>query len=261
MWERMIGEGLTRFRRLETKEVNNPEDIKAFFNACSHDYARKHGHSERLLSYRIGIIKDTVRPDVHHVVLDVGCGIGHYLLHLAKDIGRGIGIDFSEPMIATAIESTEDSPWREKLDFRVDNAEQLSTVSESDIDIVMCVGAIEHMRKKRTILASAYRVLKPGGQIILLTPNGRYLWYRLIAPALRLDTKHLSTDSFLGSQEIGQLLRIAGFINVSIGYWTFIPKGDMHPFIGRILSILDGIGSLFQASSLRGGLLATARKG
>jgi 2-polyprenyl-6-hydroxyphenyl methylase/3-demethylubiquinone-9 3-methyltransferase len=251
---------LRKFRRLKTKQVCRTEDIKVFFDECASDYAEKHGNLDRLINYRISLIKEAVQPRINHLVLDLGCGIGHYLSELAGLIGHGIGIDISDNMIKTAKELISGSPWREKLTFLVDNAEQLSTIADSSFDIIMCIGALEHMPKKDAVLASGYHVLKPGGQFVCLTPNGGYLWYRFIAPMLRLDTKHLSTDTFLNRYAMEQLLGASGFSDVSIGYWTFIPKGDIHPVLSAILQVLDRLGAFFQLGSLRGGLLVTARK-
>lgn len=252
---------LTRIRRLRTKKVENTEEIRAFFDACSHGYAEKHGHSQRLMRYRIGLIEEAVHPEPQDVVLDVGCGIGHYLMALARRIGHGIGIDFSDRMIESARGRIADLPWRGKLSFRVDNAEKLGTIPDSSVDIVMCIGAFEHMINRDAVLSSAHRVLKPGGRIVLMTPNGSYFWYRSIAPILRLDTRHLSTDRFLEGKVVARMLRSAGFGDVSLGCWTFIPKGDIHPLVGVFLGILDGVGKFCGISALRGGLIATARRG
>lgn len=252
--ESMIG----RFRRLETTVVRNGEDIKAFFDGCFDDYISKHGHSERVLTYRLGLIEKAAQPGADDAVLDIGCGIGHYLIAMAKSIGRGVGIDFSDHMVEAASERANESPWGAKLSFRIDDAEELRTISDSSVDVAMCIGALEHMPKKDRVLSSAHRVLKQGGRLVLMTPNGGYVWYRFIAPVLELDTKHLSTDTFLEGRAISRLLHRAGFRDVSIGWWTFIPRGDMHPVLNTILQVLDRAGRFFRIPSLRGGLIVTA---
>ncbi|NIO06382.1 MAG: methyltransferase domain-containing protein [Proteobacteria bacterium] len=256
----MFGITVRTFRRLETKQVENKEEIRAFFDACSHEYADQHGRSERLLKDRIALIKRVTRPESHHVVLDLGCGIGHYLMALAGDIGRGVGIDFSHSMIKAAKKRVSKSPWREKLEFRIDDAEELQTISNASVDMVMCMGALEHIPKRDAVLSSANRVLKRGGQIVLMTPNGGYVWYQFMAPVFRFDTQHLSTDQFLEAQTIAYLLSQADFTDVSYSWWTFIPRGDMHPMFSGFLLLLDWLGKFFHIPGFRGGLIATARK-
>lgn len=107
-------------------------------------------------------------------------------------------------------------------------------------------------------LREACRVLKPGGVFVCLTPNADYVWYAGIAPWLRLGTRHLSTDRFLGRKELADLLETAGFEVERVGSWTFIPRGDMPAYLARILTLLDGIGRLFRIPSLRGGLYCRA---
>ena len=78
--------------------------------------------------------------------------------------------------------------------LRVDPAEELASIEDSAIDIVLCVGALEHMLDRALVVSQVTRVLRPGGKFVLLTPQGGYCWYMLLAPALGIATRHLSTD-------------------------------------------------------------------
>jgi ubiquinone/menaquinone biosynthesis C-methylase UbiE len=247
-------------RRLVTTRVQSTADIKNFFDHAARVYSEQHGHPERLLIYRIGLIKRHARPRNDEVVLDVGCGNGHHLLALAGDIGRGIGVDLSPAMVEIAQARRRDSTWQAKLTFRSDDAEQLGTLAESSIDLAMCVGALEHMLNKSAVLINAHRVLKPQGRFFCLTTNGGYVWYRRLAPLLGLETRHLSTDRFLKRDELVRLLTEAGFSRVHTGCWTFIPRGDMPAILGMICQGLDLIGRVLRISSLRGGLWVCAWK-
>jgi 2-polyprenyl-6-hydroxyphenyl methylase/3-demethylubiquinone-9 3-methyltransferase len=249
-----------KLSRLKTQQVENSEDIKAFFDESAPDYAEKHGDSGELLANPLRLIRKTIHPSSNDIILDIGCGIGHYLLALANDIGHGIGIDFSAEMIASAKKRAADSPWQGKLTFKLDEAEQLSTIPDCAIDSIICVGALEHMVRKAVVLTSGYRVLKPGGQFMCLTPNANFLWYRFIAPLLNLDTKHLSTDAFLNGRNLKGLLQSTGYINTVVDYWTFIPTGDLSSSLSRLCRLLDKLGTFFLPDSLRSGLVVTAQK-
>lgn len=248
------------FRKLTTTPVNSTVDIKAFFDQCAHAYSEQHGHPERLLNYRIRLIKQHAQLCTDDVVLDIGCGNGHHLLALAGEIGRGIGIDLSSGMIEVAQKRLQNSPWQETLTFLVDNGEELFTIAQHSIDVAICIGAFEHMPNKPSVLASIYRVLNAQRRFICLTLNGGYLWYRVIAPLLGLESKHLSTDKFLTRNELVHLLTDSGFRRIQVRYWTFIPEGDIPFIIGFVLQGLDRIGKLFRVNSLRGGLLVCAWK-
>lgn len=248
------------FKKLITKPVQTTKDIKAFFDQCAHTYSEQHGHPDRLLNYRIGLIKQCVPICPNDVVLDIGCGNGHHLFALADDLGRGIGVDLSSEMIAVANEHLRTSPWQKKMTFQVDNAEELFTVPDHSVDMVLCIGAFEHMLNKSAVLLSVYRLLKSHGCFFCLTPNGDYLWYRFLAALLRLNTKHLSTDEFLTHSEMERLLAQSGFVRVQTGNWTFIPKGDMYPTLGILLQVMNGVGQFFKIKRLRGGLWVCAWK-
>jgi SAM-dependent methyltransferase len=144
-------------------------------------YAETHGDPSSLLRYRLSLIHERAHFQPTDVVLEIGCGNGLHLLALADSFGRGIGIDLSPAMLRVARRHVTRSPWQGKLQFTVDLAEQLSSVADASIDVIFSVGALEHMLDKRRVIANAFRVLKPGGRFICLTPNGHYLWYRWLA--------------------------------------------------------------------------------
>lgn len=248
------------FRKLTTTPAHSTANTKTFFDNCAVAYSEQHGHPERLLNYRIGLIRKYAQPCRDDVVLDLGCGNGHHLFALAEEIVHGIGIDLSSSMIEVAQAHLRNSSLQGKITFLVDNGEEMRTIPEQSIDLVICIGALEHMLDKRAVVSNVYRLLKPRGRFFCLTPHGGYLWYRALAPLLRMDTKHLSTDEFLKRHELVNLLEESGFLHLQVGYWTFIPKGDMPSFLAFVLTGLDKIGKLFRANSLRGGLSVCAWK-
>lgn len=247
-------------RKLVTTQVRSSADIRDFFDNFAHAYSERHGHPDRLLNYRVALIKRYAKACDDDVVLDIGCGNGHHLSALAGEIGSGIGVDLSPAMIEVAQKRLRDSPWQDKLTFISDDGESLASLSEGSIDLAMCVGALEHMLDKAAVLASAHRVLKPGGRFFCLTLNGGYFWYQALAPLLGLETRHLSTDRFLKRDELARLLAEAGFHRIEIGCWTFIPRADMPSVLGLICQGLDVIGRVLRISSLRGGLWVCAWK-
>jgi SAM-dependent methyltransferase len=247
-------------RKLVTTQVQTTADIKDFFDNCAPAYSEQHGHPERLLNYRIALIKQHAEPRDDEVVLDVGCGNGHHLFALAGEIGRGIGVDLSPAMIGVAQERLRGSPWQGKLTFLSDDGESLGTVAERSIDLALCVGALEHMLNKAAALANAHRILKDEGRFFCLTVNGGHVWYRALAPLLGLETRHLSTDKFLRRDELVSLFAACGFRRIKVGCWRFIPSGDMPPALGLICRGLDIVGRILRIDSLRGGLWICARK-
>jgi 2-polyprenyl-6-hydroxyphenyl methylase/3-demethylubiquinone-9 3-methyltransferase len=239
----------------------NTTDITSFFDQCaSTGSPEQHGPPQRLLEYRLALVRKLARPRPGDVVLDLGCGNGHHLLALGPDVVRGIGIDVSPGMIELARTRLRNSPWRANLTFEVDDAEKLEAIADHSIDLAICIGAFEHMLDKRAVLDSIYRVLKFGGRFFCLTPNADYVWYRTIAPLLGFATKHLSSDRRLTQDEFSVLLGQTGFRHIRSAPWTFIPKGDMPALVALLLTGLDAIGRHARLDSLRGGLAVSASK-
>jgi len=98
-------------------------------------------------------------------VLDIGCGRGVFLQLLAEAQIEAFGIDHSEEALAVC---------REK-GFKVrgqDARAYLSAESES-FGGIFCSHVIEHMGYEDALafLQLCYRALRPGGRLLLITPN------------------------------------------------------------------------------------------
>ena len=250
-----------RFREVVPTSCYNTTDIKFFFDQCaSTGSPEQHGPPQRLLEYRLALVRKLARPRPGDVVLDLGCGNGHHLLALGPEVVRGIGIDVSPLMIELARTRLRNSPWTTNLTFEVDDAEELKGIADQSIDLAICMGAFEHMLDKRAVLDSIYRALKFGGCFFSLAPNADYVWYRTIAPRLEFATNHLSSDRRLTQVEFTVLLDQAGFRHIRSAPWTFIPKGDMPALVALLLTVLDAIGRHARLDSLRGGLALCAWK-
>ncbi|MCC6890661.1 MAG: methyltransferase domain-containing protein [Hyphomicrobiales bacterium] len=248
-------------RGVVTTPSHDTADIRSFFDQCaSTGSLEQHGHPQRLLEYRLALVRSLARPRSADVVLDIGCGSGHHLLALAPEVARGIGVDVSPGMIELARTRLRNSPCGSNLTFEVDNAEELNAIADRSVDLAICIGAFEHMLDKRAVLASIYRVLKFGGRFFCLTLHADYVWYRAIAPVLGFGTKHLSSDRILTRDQFSALLDQAGFRQIRSFPWTFIPKGDMPAPVALLLTALDVIGRYARLDSFRGGLSLCAWK-
>jgi ubiquinone/menaquinone biosynthesis C-methylase UbiE len=251
----------SRFRGVVTTPSYSATDIRSFFDqSASTGSPEEHGHPQRLLEYRLALLRNLARPRPTDVVLDLGCGNGHHLLTLGPEVARGIGIDISPGMIELARARLRSSPRQANLTFEVDNADELKEIADESVDLAICIGAVEHMLDKRAVLASIYKVLKFGGRFFCLAPRADYIWYRTIAPLLGFATKHLSSDRMLTHDEFCALLDQAGFRRIRSAPWTFVPKGDMPALVAILLTVLDAIGRHARLDSLRGGLAICAWK-
>lgn len=245
--------------RLQTRHIRSEEELTQFFNETATHYKDRHGCPERLLNYRLSIIQSLMGGE-GRTLLEIGCGTGNHLFELEGQFESVIGTDISPVMIEKALERLRYYKNTEKFQLSVDRAETLSTVSDQSIDVVLCVGAFEHMIDKASVLFQIDRVLKGGGRFVCLTPNGDYIWYRKFAPALGYDTRHLSSDRFMSLSMIRKIISDSTLSLADSGYWTFIPKGDIGIAFSLILSVIDYVGRLFEIPEYRGGICFQAVK-
>lgn len=246
--------------RLKTRNVANQDDRKSFFDGIAASYTDSHGQSQKLLRYRVSLIKQLMGYESGGVLLEIGCGTGIHLFELTDCFNKIIGTDLSPAMIAAAETVRVKHPRRDDIRLLVDPAEQLNNILDDKVDLVLCVGALEHMLDKTRVLLQVKRVLKAGGTFICLTPNANFFWYRWLAPLLDIDTRHLSTDRFLNRAEITALLDEVGLTTQFVGLWRFIPRGDMRDCMASLLVIADIIGRYLNIWWLRGGIYFKAVK-
>jgi ubiquinone/menaquinone biosynthesis C-methylase UbiE len=111
------------------------------------------------------------RSDQPYHVLDVGCGTGTLCSVLSSDprAERLVGLDYSPTMVARAADKFSQIPddHRHKLEALQGDAEQLPFEPES-FDVVTCCNSFHHYPHQADAIAGFYRILKPGGLLLLL---------------------------------------------------------------------------------------------
>jgi 2-polyprenyl-3-methyl-5-hydroxy-6-metoxy-1,4-benzoquinol methylase len=104
-------------------------------------------------------------------VLDAGCGTGYGCALLAERGGARhcLGVDISEEAVAEARGAYGDG---ERIEFSVGDVTALDA-PDASIDVVTCFETIEHVtgEAQRKLLAECARVLRPGGMLLLSSPN------------------------------------------------------------------------------------------
>jgi len=97
-------------------------------------------------------------------VLEVGCGLGHMLDFLADDY-KVFGIDINEWALEQADERLPDGEFL-KLD-----AHDLAIFPDDYFSVVAAKHVVEHLVDPKKAFKEICRVLKPGGLLLLSTPN------------------------------------------------------------------------------------------
>ena len=113
-------------------------------------------------------------------VLEVGCGLGTDLLQFARGGADVVGVDLSSQSLSLADRHFRvyDLPGN----FLRSDAENMP-FPDSAFDVVYSFGVLHHVPDTQRAIDECYRVLKPGGRLILMLYNSRS-WHLLVEPYL-----------------------------------------------------------------------------
>ncbi len=183
-------------------------------------------------------------------VLDIGCGNARDIARIAERGGEIVGVDISAGMVAAAKEELE-RMGMSSIRLQVGDATCLD-FPDASFDKVLCSEVIEHIPDAPQALQEIRRVLRPGGSLVLSTPNKgswygfeRYwIWERL----LRRKWPH-PCDEWRSMVEVIALLEQGGFRIVERRTVCFVPGFIVTYFLlPRILQkLLTGVVSKLEA--------------
>jgi SAM-dependent methyltransferase len=139
-------------------------------------------------------------------LLDLGCGDGK-LVEFMQDRGwQAEGIDFDPAAVENAT--------RRGLRVEVGTL-QAKHYPDNSFDAIILSHFIEHVHEPVRLLIECHRVLKPGGRVLILTPNAHSWGHRRFKGSWRglEPPRHLHLFS---PQSIHQLLTRAGFQKITV---------------------------------------------
>ena len=177
---------------------------------------------EELLCW--GGLNDRKMPPQH--ILDVGCGIGGSTLYLAEKFNAAAtGVTLSPEQARRGQERASQANLDNTVTFQVANALDLP-FAENSFDLLWSLESGEHFPDKAKFLEEAYRVLKPGGLLLMATWCHRPT--DSLAGELTADEKQHLAEIYrvyclpyvISLPEYGAIAHQTGFYNIKTDDWS-----------------------------------------
>ena len=147
------------------------QQVQSIFGASADAYVTSKVHAKGASLNRV---VELLQPQRHWQVLDVATGAGHMAFSLAPHVQKVVATDITVEMLQrTAVGAQERGLTN--LTVETADAENLP-FSTGSFDVVTCRIAAHHFPDVDRFMAEAARVLKPGGQLVVVdnvTPGSR----------------------------------------------------------------------------------------
>ena len=119
-------------------------------------------------------------------LLEVGCGVGIDLVRFARGGARVTGIDLAQKSIELARQNFVHQGLHG--DLLLGNGENLE-FDDNSFDVVYAHGVIQYTANPQKMVDELRRVLRPGGEMILMVYN-RNSWLNLLSVTLGVGLEH-----------------------------------------------------------------------
>lgn len=217
----------------EEKTASREREIVDYYESCEIDY-KLLWNLNTSLAMHAGYWDDTTKTlhdalvRENHVlaeaanigpkdrVLDAGCGVGGSSIFLAKHYGCHVtGISLSEKQVEQARAHafkhvSHNLPLFHQMDFAY------TTFADASFDVIWGIESICHTYDKLAFIKEAYRLLKPGGRIVVA--DGFVFSRHYTTEEAKLMEQWLQgwgVKSLAATQEFNQHLEEGGFTQIS----------------------------------------------
>ena len=162
----------------------------------------------------------------YNVVADLGAGEGTLAQMMAPRAEKIIAIDNSPKMVEFGKQLAKDHGFS-NLEYRLGDIES-PPIDDSSVDLAIFSQALHHAEHPEKALNSAYRILAPGGRIIVLD---------LLQHSFE-QARDLYADTWLGFSEV-ELYKMMGKAGFRMIETTIVDKESEAPYFQTLLATAE----------------------
>ena len=230
-------------------QANKKSQVAQMFNSI----AGKYDFLNHFLSAGVDIYWrrkaiDLLKKSQPKTLLDIATGTGDFAIEaLRLQPQKIVGIDISEGMLAVGQEKLKRKNLTDRIELQLGDSENLA-FADNSFDAVTAAFGVRNFENLELGLQEIYRVLKPGGQLVILEfskpqafpfKQGYNIYFKHVLPVFgKLISKDRaaytylpeSVQAFPDGPEFIQILKQVGFKTT-----------EWHPLTFGISSIYTGV--------------------
>lgn len=129
------------------------------------------------------IIREMLRPEGRRV-LDIGSGNGALVAWLRREGARAIGIEPNVPLLRSAFARASAGPGGNRNDRWIAARAEALPLADGNVDAALFFNSLHHVEPaaQGAALVEAARVLRPGGDLLVIEPLARGSYFDLLRP-------------------------------------------------------------------------------
>lgn len=183
-------------------------------------------------------------------LLDLGCGDGNHIVYLKQFAKKMFGSDYNLLRLVRAYNTEPQTTFflADLLDYPVRN---------NYFEIIFFNHVLEHIHNDDLALENLYRILVPGGLLVLGVPNEGAWWWQLayiFQPTMRKTSDHVH---FYTADSLSEKLVTHGFKLLEVKHmgwgpphWTIDSYLRKYKFMDDLFDVLGRLLIPHQASSI-----------
>lgn len=153
-------------------------------------------------------------------VLDLGCGVGGTVMWMAEALGStGCGIAVVPTQIERAARYARERGLARRVTFAVQDYAATGFRDQS-FDVVYCLESLCHAADKAAVLDEAFRMLRPGGRLVVCEPFTHVLERAEDEQALQCWLENWAIPGLPVADDLVTHARDLGFTGVRVDDWT-----------------------------------------